>query len=163
MGYRISDTIYMGIIQFCKLLCSLLPLFQIAWMDVREHKIPDRLLMRWFGIGLITLMAAASPGGEPLELHERVFGLVGLGLPFLLLCLFRPGAFGGGDLKLLAIAGWFLGIKMGILALCASFLPAGVYSLMIWLKRGRKENQTIALGPFLCFGIGLMILLINYS
>lgn len=163
MGYRISDTIYMGIIQFCKLLCSLLPLFQIAWMDIREHKIPDRLLARWFGIGLITLMSEAAIRGEPLGLYERIFGLVGLGLPFLLLCLLRPGAFGGGDIKLLAIAGWFLGIKMGILALGAAFLPAGVYSLMVWLKQGRKENQTVVLGPFLCFGIGLLILLINYS
>ena len=81
--------------------------------------------------------------------------------PLFMIDLILPGSFGGGDIKLLAIAGGLLGWKGGLLALCAGFLAAGIYSVvMLTMGKMRKKDQ-IALGPFLCLGIIGCFFLVN--
>ncbi len=69
-------------------------------------------------------------------------------LPLFLITLAVPGGFGGGDIKLMAACGLFLGWKLCLLSLCFGLLTGGLYG--IWLlaagKKGRKEH--FAFGPF---------------
>jgi len=69
------------------------------------------------------------------------------------------GAFGGGDIKLMAAAGLFLGWQNTLLAMFLGILGGGLYG--IWLLAAKKADKKdhFAFGPFLCAGIVIAMLL----
>lgn len=117
---------------------------------------------------------------ERLEIPNRILGLflaLGLGhlawswrqLPYYLLAAFLIGAFlfavalatkgklGGGDIKLMALAGLYLGMNVFL----ALFVGALITTLVgaYWVLTKKINSQTpIALGPFLGVGIYLTYL-----
>lgn len=64
----------------------------------------------------------------------------------------RPGAVGGGDVKLMAAGGFFLGLSAVWDSLAFGMALAGGYCLCLMLLRNGRE-QKIALGPFLSMGL----------
>lgn len=125
-----------------------------ALIDGRTMEIPDRFPAM---ILMLALLAAAvgmrTAEGSQLPLSSRILGFFAVSLPMLLLTAAVPGAFGGGDIKLTAACGAFLGWKLVVLAAFFAILGGGCYG--IWLlaakKAGRKEH--FAFGPFLCAGM----------
>lgn len=85
-------------------------------------------------------------------LLERGIGAVVISVPMLLLTLLIPGAFGGGDIKLAAVSGWFLGAKAVVVGTFFAFLLGGGYA--IWMLAGKKlgRKDRFAFGPFLAAG-----------
>ena len=75
----------------------------------------------------------------------------------LLLAMVIPGAFGGGDIKLMAVSGWMLGVESIICAMFLGLFAGGCYgSLMVKKnKLGRKDQ--FALGPFLALGLTIAV------
>ena len=71
----------------------------------------------------------------------------------LILALLIPGAFGGGDIKLMATSGLFLGTASIVCAMFFGLLTGGAYgSIMLKSgKLGRKDQ--FAFGPFLIIGL----------
>ena len=127
-----------------------------AVVDQETMEIPDCLPM---AVGLLSVAAMA---GEPnlllqISLGERLSGLFSVSVPMLLLALAVPGAFGGGDIKLMAACGMFLGWKLNVLALFFAVMAGGLWG--IWLlargKAGRKDF--FAFGPFLCMGMAAAV------
>lgn len=120
----------------------------IAWSDCRRRKIPDRLVWLLLGVGGINALAGFGPG-----LASGIAGSFAASLPLFFAAMLRPGAFGGGDIKLMAAAGVFLGAEMALQALLVGLLTGGLYGGICLLlgKKGRKEQ--FAFGPFLCLGI----------
>lgn len=70
-----------------------------------------------------------------------------------LLVLVLPGGFGGGDIKLMAAGGLFLGLEGCVLAMVLGLLAGGMCAivLVIWKNAGRKD--VFAFGPCLCGGM----------
>jgi len=100
-----------------------------AWWDVRERRIPNALTV----VGL----AAALLLRAPLGLGSVWAGLVGAGIALLLsLVLFLAGGMGGGDVKLLAAVGAFLGPDRLWPALLVMALTGGVMAAWVILRRG---------------------------
>jgi prepilin peptidase CpaA len=100
-----------------------------AWLDLTTHRIPN-----WLSV---TGLAAALTLRAPLGLESLVQGLEGFGLALTLsLVLYALRAIGGGDVKLLAAVGAFLGFSevAGGLALMAVF-GAG-FALASVIRRG---------------------------
>ena len=90
-------------------------LLYISIVDIKTKKITNRSLMVIFITGI---MVAAT---LPISILDRIAGSIILGMGLWMIDLVRPGALGGGDIKLLAIAGGLLGWRGGFLALCAAF------------------------------------------
>ena len=120
-------------------LLSLAPLLAMlgiaAVIDWRQRRIPNWLtvLMLLSGIsGSFLPGRIASPG-------QAVLGmLVGIAIPFV---LFAMGALGGGDVKLLAGAGAWVGpIIIGKI-----FLAAAVVGMIIVLAQSTKQRRLSAL------------------
>lgn len=88
-----------------------------------------------------------------ITLTSRLAGIVVISVPMLALALLVPGAFGGGDIKLMAACGWLLGWKTNVFAMFAGLLTAGIYcGIMLKTgKLGRKDQ--FAFGPFLAAGL----------
>ncbi len=175
--YEIYESILRAV--FCALLTV------AAWKDGKERRIPDRLTAALAGFGIWRLLWKAGlwitgiwPNGGLLSgavggtargaagLAEHVFGslggaVFGAGI-FLVILLIRPGAFGGGDVKLLAAGGIFLELERTITAFGMSILLAGVVEGICLAagkgntvgRKGEEERQT-AFGPFLSAGMML--------
>ena len=88
-------------------------------------------------------------------LNDRVIDLLA---DKLLLCLAIPGAFGGGDIKLMAAAGLFLGWQHTLLAMFFGILGGGFYGMYLLAARKADKKDHFAFGPFLCVGIVLALL-----
>ena len=132
-------------------------LLYISINDFRKKKITNRSL------AVLLLIGIGAACQLQVTVLERILGVLVTGTPLLLLDLILPGAFGGGDIKLLAIAGGLLGWRGGLLALCAGFLSGGFYSAVMLVLGKIKRKDKFAFGPFLCIGIaiGYCIIFVN--
>lgn len=132
------------------LACALL--YAIACLDAATREIPDALNLALAVLGLArTLLALPARGAAVLLAHG--VGALCVSAPMLLLCLAVPGAFGGGDIKLMAAAGLWLGWPETPVAFLLAVLGGGGYGLWLLATRRARRRDTIAFGPFLCAGI----------
>ncbi|MGL6201307.1 MAG: prepilin peptidase [Lachnospiraceae bacterium] len=125
----------------------------IAIIDKETMKIPNELI-----IG-VTIVAIISIHFFPeIALLSRVIGIISVSGILLTITLIVPGAFGGGDIKLMAASGIILGGKSCLTAFIIAVLTAGAYGIYLLAthKIGRKDH--FAFGPFLCIGIAAAIL-----
>ncbi len=123
-----------------------------AVKDWQEHRIPNGCCM-----GILLLAVAAIVTMHEISLPERLLGSVIISVPMLILALCVRGAFGGGDIKLMASCGMFLGWKMSLLSFILAIVTAGVYGLFL-LWRGSGRYTQVPMGPFLELGMVLTVL-----
>lgn len=123
-------------------------LFRAAWVDFKTMRIPDRMNLAVFVTGAVSILTVPGPG-----LRDRLLGMVAVSLPMLAVAFIVPGGFGGGDIKLMAGSGLFLGWEGNVLAALAGIFAGGVCGLILLLtgKAGRKD--AFPFGPCLCGGI----------
>ena len=84
---------------------------------------------------------------------DRLIGAAEISLPMLALALVIPGAFGGGDIKLMAAAGWFLGWRANLAAMFIALVIGGGYGAFMLLSGRLKKGDRFAFGPFLAMGL----------
>jgi len=100
----------------------------MAW-DVKARRIPNELIV----VGLVLGLALRGISGLP----AVGVGMAGAGLALALTFpLFALRAMGGGDVKLFAVAGMFLGPRAFLAALLASALLGGVLGLAAAVRNG---------------------------
>jgi leader peptidase (prepilin peptidase)/N-methyltransferase len=135
---------------FCYLAALGVPL---AFIDVREHRLPDALTLPSYPASLLLLGAAAPfvPGGAGRFGHALIGMAAAVALFFLLLLAF-PAGLGMGDVKLAgplgAYLGW-LGATAFLAGLMAAWLLAAVTGLGL-MAAGRASRKTqLPFGPFL--------------
>lgn len=78
-------------------------------------------------------------------------------LPLFAITLAVPGAFGGGDIKLMAVIGFFLGWKMSLTAFMLAVFSGGIYGIGLLLSKKKGAKEHFAFGPFLCAGTALTL------
>lgn len=105
------------------------------WFDVRERRLPNALTVGAFA-GAILLRAPLGLGALADGLLGALLGF-GLALPF-----FLVGGLGGGDVKLLAAVGAFLGPRDLWFALLVMALVGGVMAVVVILRH-RAVAQTL--------------------
>lgn len=130
--------------------CGLL--LAAALIDADTMTIPDRLNLA------LALTGAASLLTAPDAWADRLLGAVCVSVPMLLVCLAVPGGFGGGDIKLMAAAGLFLGWRHTLLAGFLALTGGGVYGIWLLASRRAGRRDHFAFGPFLCAGLVLALL-----
>ncbi len=127
----------------------------MAYIDIREHRLPDRLTYPAFAGAAIALAIAALMTGE-WSAYGRAWAAAALLVgAFLVLALIRPGELGLGDVKLSASLGLLLGwIGWGHVVLGAflGFAFGGIYSVVLLALRRADRRTAIPFGPFLLAG-----------
>ena len=138
------------------LLTSILVVISI--IDMEYLIIPNKLIVIVLFLGAIFVIFT----GEPAVLSA----LMGFGAAFLFLlalALASRGGIGGGDIKLMAAAGFVLGLRPSMTAMVVGFLVLslfyGVYAIIQKL-RGRDMPRAYPLAPFLSLGC-LMVYFIH--
>lgn len=124
-------------------------LWKIAWRDAKEQKIANRDVMLVMLLGMVRLITESG------NVMTYVVGVLAISLPMLILVILVPGSFGGGDIKLMAAGGFYLGYHDVVDATLIALFSAGAYS--VWKLLVEKENKKtrFALGPFLCLGMAV--------
>jgi prepilin signal peptidase PulO-like enzyme (type II secretory pathway) len=125
----------------------------ITVTDLRRRVIPNRVLLVAVAVGL-PLLASADPGALP----GRLTAALVAGGAFLALALVRPGGFGMGDVKLIAVMGLFLGDAV-VGAVLVALLAGSLLGLALIARHGpAAAKSTIPFGPFLALGALLALL-----
>ncbi len=104
-----------------------------VWWDLKERRVPNALTVT----GLTLALGLRALGGiDPL-----VSGLQGAGLALVLgLPLVALGGLGGGDAKLMAAVGAFLGPGQLLLALAVTAIVGGIMALVLAFHRGAVQE-----------------------
>lgn len=137
----------LGLLSTIILGCLLIIVFVV---DLKHRIIPDVITIPGIVIGL--LFALISP---QIKIVDSFLGLIVGGGTFYLLAilgelLFKKESMGGGDIKLAAMLGAFLGWqKLFLIFFLSAFLGSVVGILAIHLSSRIKEHRTIPYGPFL--------------
>lgn len=123
-------------------------LFYIAYEDWKCRRIADRSVLAVVGISLFSVLCYPEINGL-----ERVVGSLLISLPLFFLAVIVPGSIGGGDIKLMAAAGFGLGIAGIWHAFVLAVFSSGIYVIILLTAHRAEKSTEIALGPFLCLGI----------
>jgi len=126
----------------CVLLC-------IAWIDADTMEIPDALNIAVAVCGVLSIWI-----GPAMPLREHLIGLAVVSVPLFVISLFVAGAFGFGDVLLMAAAGLFLGWKQALVALFIGVVIGGAYGVFLLASKRKGGKEHFAFGPALCVGIG---------
>lgn len=120
----------------------------VSFVDMDTMEIPDGFVIAAAVLGVLSIFLFPE-----ITWIQRLIGVFSVSLPMLLMTLLIPGAFGGGDIKLMAACGIFLGWKYSLFALAFAVFTGGLYGIYVLAagKLGRKEH--FAFGPFLCMGM----------
>lgn len=121
-------------------------LIVIAFIDIDIMIIYDRFQFLIAAIGIILMIM------DPTSFNSRLLGLVIVSVPYLILAILTQGI-GGGDVKLIAVAGLVLGAWNTVLAFIISTLLGGVYGIWVLLSKKHSPQDAIPFGPYLCIGI----------
>ena len=120
----------------------------VAFIDWNTKIIYDR-----FHIAIVLLGIAAVWLFPEHTLTDRLLGAVIISAPMLILSLLIPGAFGGGDIKLMAASGWLLGYRAMIPAIFIGILTGGIYCIWMLARGKMTRKDRFAFGPFLAIGL----------
>ncbi len=122
-----------------------LMLLAVFFIDLEHRIVPNAISYPGLALGLLL----AIPQGR---FVNAVVSAAGAGLLFLLIAVVSRGGMGGGDVKLAAMLGAFLGWPAIAVALLLAFaLGAGVGILLIVVGRGSRKTP-IPFGPALALG-----------
>ena len=125
-------------------------------IDLEHRLLPDRLTLPLLGFGLAVSLA---PGGLS-PLHSLIGMLAGGGLMYGIAvvgdAVYKRETMGGGDIKLAAAIGAFVGWRILLVALFASFV-LGAIGGVVYIGLGGRE-KTVPFGPFLAAGAVLALI-----
>jgi leader peptidase (prepilin peptidase)/N-methyltransferase len=126
------------------LLCS--ALIVAAVVDWRTREIPPQATLFILLLGVLRLL---------LDLNHwplYVIGFFAVSLPLYIILIASGGrGMGGGDVKLMAACGLFLGWKLTLLALFSGCVLGSVIHLA--LMAAKKAGRVLAFGPYLAAGV----------
>jgi len=122
-------------------------LLVITFIDLDHQIIPDRITLPGMIVGLI-----ASSLILPIGFLDGLIGLLLGGALFYGVAVASRGGMGGGDIKLIAMIGAFLGWKQALLTIFIGALAGSVIGLFLMAFRGKSRKYPVPFGPFLSLG-----------
>lgn len=127
-------------------------LIVITFIDIDHKIIPDVITLPGIVIGLVASLALPSVG-----FSNAVFGLLAGGgslwlVAWLYYLLTRKDGMGGGDIKLLAMMGTFIGLKGVVFTIFMSSAVGTVVGIATMIIKGKGMKFAVPFGPFLAIG-----------
>ena len=136
-------------------------LLPIAVIDLRDHIIPNRILIGGCVLRLVYyIVEIITEGSEILRiLKSDVIGALIIA-GFFLLCMFvTRNGIGMGDVKLLGLMGLYQGLEGVMVSVFTALIVSFVISVVLLVARKKGRKDTIAFGPSIFIGTFLAIIL----
>lgn len=132
------------------------PLITLSIIDFQLKIIPDIISLPFIVVGIAVNFYIHYPDWLQAFKVSGLGILIGGGVLLVLAevisRLKKTEAMGGGDIKLSAMLGAFLGWKALIFVFLASSVLALVYAVLQIITKNQDEDKTIPFGPFLSMG-----------
>lgn len=125
----------------------------VAFLDIETMEIEDGCQIAMVILAVISIFTMPET-----SLLARLAGALCVSLPMLVLAIVIPGAFGGGDIKLMAACGLFLGWKITLVSAALAILFGGIYGCYLLAAQKADRKAYFPFGPFLCIGMAIGLL-----
>jgi len=146
-------------------------LIAASFVDLEWMIIPDSFVITGCVFGIVFVLSGQGP-----SITDAIAGLfLGAGfliaLGYLSLWLLKKEGMGGGDIKLMGMAGLYLGWRYTLLSLFLASIMGGIISLGLIIRDRKKLDAQIPFGPLLSLGIlcsvffadNIIVLLSSYN
>jgi Flp pilus assembly protein protease CpaA len=110
-----------------------------AVFDLRRFRVPNSLTLPLLLSGIAFHVIVAGLAGLQSSLLGALFGFA------ILFVFYFVGVMGGGDVKLMAAVGAWLGMPMTVYVFSVAGLAAGAYSVVLLAWNGRSRDAILAL------------------
>lgn len=139
-------------VEYGRLFVFFAALLVIIFIDIHHQIIPDRISLPGIVLGFAT-----SFFSEHITWQQSGLGLLlGGGVLYLVawtyFTLAKRDGVGGGDIKLLAMIGAFLGWQSLLYVVFSSSLSGSIVGIIAMVRQGKGGKTRIPFGPFLAFG-----------
>lgn len=130
----------------------------VTFIDFSHQIIPDMITLPGMALGVIAAVTIL-----PVDPISSITGLlVGGGLFYLVavlsVAILKKDGMGGGDIKLIAMIGAFLGWRGMLLTIFLAALSGSVIGILLIVIRGKNRAEPIPFGPFLALGAMVSLL-----
>ena len=152
LGLGLAVALFLGMAVPASVIGKALSCFLLCWLwllwliDYRFQFIFDDSLVPLLIMGLV-----ATPW-LPFSLWQRLAAGVGAFIVLAALAILGRGALGGGDVKMMAVLGLWLGVNGIITTACIGFILGGIAAIIMLLLRIHGRKDFFAFGPFLIMG-----------
>lgn len=124
----------------------------VSVTDFEQYVIFDSMLLPFAIAGVCYTLHMQLP------ITEHLAAALGGGLLFFLLTLLTKGAIGGGDIKLIAALGLWLGLRPLLTVIAYGFIVGGVAALLLLITKQKQRHSYFAYGPYFALsGIGVLL------
>ncbi|MFQ5455020.1 MAG: prepilin peptidase [Nitrospirota bacterium] len=135
--FGLGWTFFIYIILFSSLLV-------VTFIDLNHQIVPDRITFPGMIFGIATASTVLSTG-----MWGSLSGIVVGGGIFYIIAVVSKGGMGGGDIKLIAMIGAFLGWRDVLLIIFLASLSGSLVGVILMVFKGKKRRDPIPFGPFL--------------
>lgn len=154
-AYGCNFNFTLTLLGYCVICSALVVTFCI---DYKHMFIPDSMWITIFIGGIIIYVDNIIHSGfDKNELISRLVGTVLVSGLFLLITFIKKDSVGGGDIKLMAAAGFALGWKNVLLALIVAGFAGTFYLLITNSLKKSDMKKEVPFGPHLAIGIAVAL------
>ncbi len=132
-----------------------------ASSDIKDGIVPDFVHILVVVLAFFNIMSSQNITLE--TILEHLIGAVIVSVPMLIIALIIKGAFGGGDIKLMASSGMYLGAKAIIAGFTLGMFSAGLYAIVLLILHKVERRSKIRLVPFLVYGLVIISLYVEQN
>lgn len=142
--FGLSYAVYGATADFVLAVALMSALVVITVIDLARQIIPDVITLPGIVAGILANLATAR-----VPWVDCLIGIALGGGAFLTIILVSGGGMGGGDMKLAAMLGAFLGWKVMLLSVFLAVLLGGAVAVLLLLSGRKRRKDPIPFGPFL--------------
>lgn len=140
-----------GIQLFYYIIAIMLLVF-VSVTDFEQYVIFDSMLLPLAITGISYTLYMQMP------ILQHIAAAFGGGLSFCLLALLTKGAIGGGDIKLIAAMGLWLGTRLLLSVVAYGFIAGGAAALFLLITKQKRKHDYFAYGPYFALSaIGILL------
>jgi len=130
----------------------------IAFIDLNEQIVPDVISLPGIAIGFIISFFVPYISYANSALGILIGGGIILIIGMAGSIIFKKEAMGGGDVKLAAMIGAFLGWRYIIISLFLGFFLGALAGIILILSKTKSREDVVPFGPFIVLGSFITLL-----
>ncbi|MCG2762412.1 MAG: A24 family peptidase, partial [Candidatus Atribacteria bacterium] len=130
----------------------------IAFIDLNQQIVPDVISLPGIVVGLILSFFVPYISFVDVALGVLVGGGIILVIGLAGSVIFKKEAMGGGDVKLAAMIGAFLGWRYIIISLFLGFFLGALAGIFLILSKIKSREDMVPFGPFIVLGSFITLL-----
>ena len=138
----------------------------ITFIDFDWQIIPDQITLNGMAAGLfLSYICWLRPDAASLSfytpLNDAIWGVLSGGGILYSISVLSGGGMGGGDVKLAALIGAFLGWKTTLLGLLLACFIGSFFGVAMIILGYKKRKDCVAFGPYIALGTAIVMILGN--